>query len=128
MPLDDYGPDRQFVYVRLNGGENKDSDAFASGLESAGQPVVRINVPDLESISAEFFRWEFATAVAAATLEVNPFDQPDVEEAKQKARSLIAGDGTGFSGTTLESAIQEILTVPASPGSYIALGAYLPEI
>ena len=127
LPLDDYSPDRQFIYLRLNGGENKDSDAFASGLESAGQPVVRINVPDLESISAEFFRWEFATAVAAATLDVNPFDQPDVEEAKEKLNSLIAGDGIGSHGTTLESAIQEILTVPATPGSYIALGAYLPE-
>ena len=127
LPLDDYSPDRQFIYLRLNGGDNEESDAFASGLESAGQPLVRINVPDLESISAEFFRWEFATAVAAATLDVNPFDQPDVEEAKEKLNSLIVGDGIGSHGTTLESAIQEILTVPATPGSYIALGAYLPE-
>ena len=127
LRLDDYGADRQFVYVRLNGGENTTTDAFASELESGGQPVVRINVPDLDSISAEFFRWEFATAVAAAQLSVNPFDQPDVEEAKQKARSMIAGDSVVFTGSTLESAIEEILRVPSSPGSYVALGAYLPE-
>ena len=106
LRLDDYGADRQFVYVRLNGGENTTTDAFASELESGGQPVVRINVPDLDSISAEFFRWEFATAVAAAQLSVNPFDQPDVEEAKQKARSMIAGDSVVFTGSTLESAIR----------------------
>ena len=127
LRLDDYGPDRQFVYVRLSGGENNKTDAFASELESARHPLIRLNVPDRDSISAEFFRWEFATAVAAASLAVNPFDQPDVEDAKSKARILIAGDDIAGSGSTLESAVNEILQTPASPGTYVALGAYLPE-
>ncbi len=127
MGLGDYGADRQFVYVRMNGAENTSTDSFASQLETAGQPVVRINVSDVESISAEFFRWEFATAIASTLLGVNPFDQPDVEEAKNKARTLAGGRGTGDSGTTLKSALEDILRVPYTPGSYFALAAYLPE-
>ena len=127
LGLSDYGADRQFVYVRLSGVENASTDLLASQLETAGQPVVRLNVPGIESISAEFFRWEFATAVAATLLGVNPFDQPDVEEAKNKARTLVDSRGTAESGPTLESALEDILSVPHSPGSYVALAAYLPE-
>ena len=127
LAVDAYGADRQFVYVRLNGAENTSTDSIASQLEAAGQPVVRINVPEVESIAAEFFRWEFATAVAATLLGVNPFDQPDVEEAKNKARTLVSGGETADSGSTLESALEDILAVPYSPGSYVALAAYLPE-
>ena len=127
MGLSDYGSDRQFVYVRLRGAENKSTDSFASQLETAGQPVVRINVPDVESISAEFFRWEFATAVASTLLGVNPFDQPDVEAAKNKARTLVGSSGAADSGPTLASALDNILSIPCSPGSYVALAAYLPE-
>ena len=59
---------------------------------------------------------------------VNPFDQPDVEEAKNKARTLVGTGGeTADSGPTLESALEDILSVPYSPGSYVALAAYLPE-
>ena len=127
LGLSDYGADRQFVYVRLSGVENASTDLLASQLETAGQPVVRLNVPGIESISAEFFRWEFATAVAAKLLGVNPFDQPDVEAAKNKARTLVDSRGTAESGPTLESALEDILSVPHSPGSYVALAAYLPE-
>ena len=127
LPMADYGGDRTFVYVRLSGGENASTDPFVSQLEAAGQPLVRINVPDMESISAEFFRWEFATAVAAAHLGVNPFDQPDVEEAKQKARSLTAGGAVADPGSTLEAALESVLRGPTSHGCYVALGAYLPE-
>ena len=124
---EDYGADRQFVYVRLNDGDNNDSDAFVFTLESAGQPVIRLNLPNLESVSAEIFRWEFATAVAAAILDVDPFDQPNVEAAKHEARKIVDGHSTAGSTSTLESALEQVLSVPASHGSYVALAAYLPE-
>jgi transaldolase/glucose-6-phosphate isomerase len=57
-------------------------------LESAGSAVVRIAVPDPYHIGAEFFRWEFATAVAGAVLGIHPFDQPDVEASKVATRRL----------------------------------------
>jgi len=59
-------------------------------LEKAGHPVVRINVADKMDIGQEMFRWEIATAVAGSILGINAFNQPDVEEAKIAARSLMA--------------------------------------
>src|SRR5690606_26253414 len=54
----------------------------------SGQPFVRIELDDLYDIGREFFRWEFATAVAGSLMGINPFDQPDVESAKIEARKL----------------------------------------
>jgi glucose-6-phosphate isomerase len=59
-------------------------------LERAGHPVIRIEWHDRYALGAEFFRWEFATAVAGAVLGVNPFDQPDVEAAKIVTKRLAA--------------------------------------
>src|SRR5262249_26174231 len=59
-----------------------------SALESAGHPVVRITLDDAAQIGQEFFRFEIATAVAGSMMGINPFDQPDVEAAKIKARDL----------------------------------------
>jgi transaldolase/glucose-6-phosphate isomerase len=57
-------------------------------LERTGQPVVRVELETLYHIAQEFFRWEFATAVAGAVMGINPFDQPDVESAKIEARKI----------------------------------------
>ena len=57
-------------------------------LERAGQPVVRIAVDDPYDLGEEFFRWEFATAVAGSILGIHPFDQPDVEASKIATRKL----------------------------------------
>ena len=84
-----YGDDRLFVHLHLAG---DDDDELASGLaalENAGQPVVRIMLADRDSIGQEFFRWELATAVAGAIIGIDPFDQPDVEAAKVKTRTLV---------------------------------------
>ena len=64
------------------------ADEAVDRLERAGHPVVRIDWPDRYALGAEFFRWEFATAVMGAVLGVNPFDQPDVEESKIVTRRL----------------------------------------
>jgi transaldolase/glucose-6-phosphate isomerase len=83
-----YGQDRLFVYLRLSGEADTKQDEMVAALESAGQPVVRIAVADRYHIGQEFFRWEFATAVAGSILGINPFDQPDVEASKVKTREL----------------------------------------
>jgi len=84
---DEYGDDRLFVHLRLEG-EDDPQDAAIAQLIAADHPVGRINLPDKLSLGAEFFRWEFATAVAGSVLRINPFDQPDVEAAKIEARKL----------------------------------------
>ena len=83
-----YGQDRLFVYLRLdqNGVDAKDS--VVDALEKAGQPVVRISLPDVYHLGQEFFRWEIATAVAGAIMQINPFNQPDVEASKIATREL----------------------------------------
>ena len=57
-------------------------EAALEALVKAGQPVVSIHVAKRKLIGQEFFRWEIATAVAGAVIGINPFDQPDVEDAK----------------------------------------------
>ncbi|MCX7721609.1 MAG: bifunctional transaldolase/phosoglucose isomerase [Verrucomicrobiae bacterium] len=87
---DNYGPDRLFVYIRLASAPDAAQDAAVTKLEEAGHPVVRIHVPDIYGLGAEFFRWEFATAVAGAVIGINPFNQPDVESSKAAARKFTA--------------------------------------
>ena len=89
-PPDVYGQDRLFVYVRLSGEADAEQDDAVDALERAGHPVVRIAVTDRYHIGQEFFRWEFATAVAGSILGINPFNQPDVEASKDKTRELTA--------------------------------------
>ena len=50
-------------------------------------------ISDPYDLGGEFFRWEFAVAVAGAYLEINPFDQPDVQAAKDKTNEVL-GDGS----------------------------------
>jgi transaldolase/glucose-6-phosphate isomerase len=94
-PPDAYGPDRLIVHLRLDSAPDAAQDGAVARLEAAGQPVVRIAIPEPYHVAAEFFRWEFATAVAGAVLGINPFDQPDVEASKVATRRLT----TEFEGT-----------------------------
>jgi transaldolase/glucose-6-phosphate isomerase len=85
---DVYGRDRLFVYLRLSSAPDAAQDASVDELERADQPVVRIAVDDAYDLGEEFFRWEFATAVAGSILGIHPFDQPDVEASKIATRKL----------------------------------------
>ena len=85
---DAYGDDRLFVYVRDEVAADATQDEAFSRLSEAGVPVLWMSVQDPYDLGGEFFRWEFATAVAGAQLKVNPFDQPDVEASKVETRRL----------------------------------------
>jgi hypothetical protein len=84
----DYGTDRVFVYLRDRREPRSTLDQDVALLEGDGHPVRRLDIDDLYDLGAEFFRWEFATAVTGALLNVNPFDQPDVEASKEATRRL----------------------------------------
>lgn len=99
-----YGPDRVIVRMSLagsSGPETAEADALAEALGDAGHPVIRIRIGDPIDIGGEFIRWEVATAIAGAVLGIDAFDQPNVEEAKQRTRDLLArhGDGAGRRAT-----------------------------
>ena len=85
---DAYGNDRVFAYLRLDSDPDKKQSAAVDALAKAGQPVVRIVMPDIYSLGQEFFRWEIATAVAGSLIGINAFNQPDVEASKTETRKL----------------------------------------
>jgi transaldolase/glucose-6-phosphate isomerase len=149
-----YGGDRLFVYLRLEPAPDAGQEAAVAALEGAGQPVVRIGIKDPYDLGGEFFRWEFAAAVAGAVLGVNPFDQPDIEGAKIASRKLTAeyertgalapetplcqGDGLTLfadarNAAELDAASRDRTVVAAlkahlgrvKPGDYVGLLAFL---
>jgi len=84
-----YGDDRIFVNLKVKGGEIDDETlADWKEIEDSGHPVITIELENIYSIGKEFFRWEFATAVAGSIMVINPFNQPDVEAAKIEARKI----------------------------------------
>lgn len=84
--VSDYGSDRAFVAVLTSDAD--DIRAIADRVEAAGHPVFRIDTAASE-LGAEFFRWEFATAVAGAVLSLNPFDEPNVRDAKMRTQAQL---------------------------------------
>ncbi len=84
-----YGQDRLFVYFRLSNEIDNDLEKGVQALQDAGQPVISIHLADRLDIGQEFFRWEVATAVAGAILEINPFDQPNVQESKDNTNRIL---------------------------------------
>ena len=88
-----YGNDRFFVYLRLEADENHALDRQVAALQANGHPVARIELNDKQDLGQEFFRWEFAVAAAGATLGIHPFNQPDVQLAKDLARKAMDSAG-----------------------------------
>jgi glucose-6-phosphate isomerase len=147
-----YGPDRIFVRVALAGRDHEESgDAFKRELLERGAPFVDIDLPETAALAAEFVRWEIATAVAGALLHIDPFDQPNVQQAKDATQALLtrykaagslpmsAPDRTFADGATLtlSAAARKALPAPADeeaflrllrPGDYFALLAYLSTL
>lgn len=85
---EDYGDDRVFVHLRLENDLVPNQETALGQIERFGHPVVRITLTDVRDLGQEFFRWEIATAIAGAIMQINPFNQPDVESAKIETRKL----------------------------------------
>ncbi len=140
-----YGPDRACVAVTFCG-EAPDAGALARA-SASGAPVLHIDVPRPTDIAGEFFRWEVATAACGLLLGVNPFDEPNVQQAKDATRALLDAyltqgrlpfpeahavrDGIRL---TLSQALSSsspanpwsALLASVRPGDYLALLAYAP--
>jgi hypothetical protein len=87
LPAKEYADDRVFVYIKL--AEDNFYDSNVNELKNTGFPLVEIELNNISELGAEFFRWEFATAVAGYVLGIQPFDQPNVESAKVAARAMM---------------------------------------
>lgn len=135
VSLEHYGSDRLFVEIQEGGALDTALAALTTRLETAGFPVVRLRVRDRGNIGEEFFRWEVAVASSAMILGINPYDQPDVEFAKELARKAMAqphGDGGDADVVTVSATDPAALargvlewTASCRAGDYIGIQAYL---
>lgn len=128
-PVETYGADRLFVHLRLEG--DRQHDAFVHSLAEVGHPVITLRLKDAYDIGGQFLLWEMATAIAGHFMGINPFDQPNVEDAKIKARAVVAeyaASGSLPAGETspLNSGALRDFLEKARPGDYVALQAYTP--
>jgi transaldolase/glucose-6-phosphate isomerase len=125
-----YGNDRLFVYLRQSG----ELDNGIAVLRAAGYPVIEFAISDPYDAGAEFFRWEIAVSTACHVLGVNAFDQPDVQDSKDRTKAKIAEYQS--TGKLVEAdkgiGIREFGKVTnflnqAGIGDYVAINAYLPR-
>ncbi len=133
--LEIYGEDRVFVLLELGDGSpartpEDSAGAKLAALEKAGHPLLRLNLKDIYDIGAQIFLWEMATAVAGYRLKINPFNQPDVESAKIRAREMVENyQKQGKLPEDREADLKpEALTAflgQAKSGDYLALHAYV---
>jgi glucose-6-phosphate isomerase len=124
-PASAYGDDR--VIVALKCGDDSAHEALCRTLEDAGHPVVRIHLRDELDVAEEFFRWEFATAIAGALLGIDAFDEPNVKESKDNTNRILAegvkpdpGAATPADTKTLAGHLATLRR-----GDYIALAAFV---
>lgn len=140
-----YNRDRFYVAISLRG-KRSPIHTFLRRMEERAEPVLKIVMDDPFDLAQEFLRWELAIATAGAILRINPFDQPNVQESKERTERLLDNfQATGRlpqpeplletkvlrffgskkllrDGDPLHSFFEGI-----RPGSYITMLAYLPE-
>ena len=121
-----YGADRFFAAIaREEGGSVPGLEPLAA----AGHPAATFGIRDALDLGAEIFRWEFATAVAGAVLGINPFDQPNVQEAKDRTNAILEGRSpsseAGAAGIDPAGVAELIGSI--RPHDYFAITAYVPS-
>jgi hypothetical protein len=113
-----YAADR--VFVTIDDGDAA-VQALAAELRAAGHPVLT-TAPELGRL---FLKWEIATAVVGQRLGINPFDQPNVQEAKDQTNAVLQGRTSGdIEALQPGDAIERLLSA-TRPGDYIAIQAYV---
>lgn len=143
-----YGTDRCAVALRLEGEPGAGIERTLSRVRDSGAPLIEIVLPDRMALFGEFYKWEVATAAAAAILRVDPFDEPNVQESKDQTKTILAyfhehgalpedpvaaaGDRLAVSGAAADVrpthdvvAALRALFASVKPGMYLALLGYL---
>ena len=148
LPPRNYSNDRLFVYLRMTGS----LDQQVKKLQDAGHPALVLATKDAYDLSAEFYRWEVATAISCAILGVDAFNQPDVQDNKVRTQKKIAdyhekgvldegnpiweGEGgmvfgqdfPGLNGAKTIADVAALFVEQAKAGSdYVAINAFLPR-
>lgn len=145
QPIESYGKDRIFAYMRVDGA----FDALAQALLGTGYTVLSFQLSDPYDLGTEFYRWEYATAIACAKLGINAFNQPNVQDNKSITKQKISeyqthgqlteGEpiwenqealvyGASVQGIEAVNNLPELIecyTDTLSEGGYVVLSAYL---
>lgn len=125
----EWSQDRFFVGISLASADGKSKvKDFLRNLRLKNMPYIYFELSDAYALSGEFFRWELATAIASSLLKINAFDQPDVQAAKDSAKSLLKMVEEGkelrikMPEMDLDAFWEDI-----RPGDYISILAFLPD-
>jgi glucose-6-phosphate isomerase len=140
-----FGPDR--IAVSLSLGADTPDARQLDAVRASGTPCAELEMSDVTAIGAEFLRWEVATAAAGVLMAINPFDEPNVQQAKDATRQLLDiyrtsrqlptpeahGSFQGARLTLSHAAEDHLQGEPADmflkvvrPSDYVGLLAYLP--
>jgi transaldolase / glucose-6-phosphate isomerase len=125
---EDYGNDRVFVYIKL--GDDDPAGEVLATLKAAGHPVVTMTLGDVYDLGEQLMIWGLAVPIAGHRMGIHPFDQPNVEAAKQQAKRLVDaykedGELPAEEAAPVEAEALHSFLAQAEPGDYIALQAYL---
>lgn len=127
----DYGKDRLFVQIRLRDEPDAAIEQRVEALRKAGRPLVVFTLDDRLAMGAEIVRWEIATAAAGAILDIDPFDQPDVQASKDYTTRVLLDLGeTGIleeGSPTLSGGSLSLFGDIAAPGLAEALAGFVKE-
>jgi len=138
-----YSSDRLFVYIKLR--DDSTYDSKVEKLKSAGFPILELELEHKLELGMQFFLWEFATAVAGWVMQIQPYDQPNVEQAKIVARKMMnayqekgklpeltpAFEEKGIKvygdvkSKSIDKVLESFLADCKSGKSYVAIQAYL---
>lgn len=127
-----HADDRFYVGLSADGEGSEEQGRRLDALEEAGHPVVRIQMDDRYGLGAEIFRWEVAVAAAGSVLGIQPFDQPDVQLAKEMAKQVMSGGETaGLAAEVMVSREEDVAAAlrqwvgEGRAGDYISIQAFL---
>ncbi len=120
-----YGDDRVFVYLRNTDSPDAKLDAAVDALTAAGHPTLTVSTHDATDLGRLFFIAEFAVAVAGWVLEINPFDQPNVQEAKDNTKRVLDSGSVPQLQAADDAALRALIG-DAKPPHYVAILGYLP--
>jgi transaldolase / glucose-6-phosphate isomerase len=127
-PLSDtadvYGDDRVFAYRRNPENPEERLDAAIEQISAAGHPTITLPAHGPADLGRIFFLTEFAVVVAGWALEINPFDQPNVQEAKDNTARVLAGGAVASIGVAGDDELRALLA-DARPPHYVAIMAYV---
>ena len=122
-----YSADRMFVYITYGGKENSEEEYLIDSLERTGVGVFKVKMLNPNELGGEMFRWEFATALVASMMSINPFDQPEVDKSKvidmDDVKSLNKSDRVKYNAR--DYSVNDLLD-SIKDGMYFAILAYVP--